>query len=410
MFSRFGTLLAIALFAQPLVSQQLALHDGDKVLFYGDSITAQRFYTRYFEDCVLTRYPGLHITFVNAGVPGDTVYGGYTGDQATRLQRDVFPQEPTVITVMLGMNDGYYVPFQQKYFNVFTGGYQALLAAIEKSLPDARITLITPTPYDEVTHGTEFAHYNEVVSRHAAFERGFAASSHLPVSDFYGVVAKLTTEGAKKNPSLAALLIPDRIHPAEAAHWVMAAELARSWGMSPVVSRTEIDGANASILASDNTRISALEKTTGGLRWTQADGALPLPLPLENEMMQFVLDISELKAMDQQILRVTNLSGNEYLLKIDEKPIATFGREQLAGGVNLALYPTPMVNQAKEIDGIELQRTQLDQANFVLTIDDPHSASDGAVTKSIETKEADLETKQRKVSQPRPHTFELIPK
>lgn len=127
-----------------------------------------------FEPAIRTRYPGLHITFVNSGVPGDTVYGGYTGDQATRLQRDVFPQQPTVITVMLGMNDGYYVPFEQKYFNVFTAGYRALLAAMQKNLPAARITLLTPTPYDEVTHGTEFTHYNEVVGRHAGFVRGFA--------------------------------------------------------------------------------------------------------------------------------------------------------------------------------------------------------------------------------------------
>src|ERR1700721_3006325 len=50
-----------------------SLHDGETVVFYGDSITAQRFYTRFVEDFVLTRYPTLHIRFVNAGVPGDTI-------------------------------------------------------------------------------------------------------------------------------------------------------------------------------------------------------------------------------------------------------------------------------------------------------------------------------------------------
>src|SRR5215469_4949123 len=144
-----NTIALLACLVSSLVTanaQGPALHDGDRVVFYGDSITAQRFYTRFVEDFLLTRYPGMHISFVNAGVPGDTVYGGYTGDQATRLKRDVFPQQPTVITVMLGMNDGYYVPFEQKYFNIFTGGYQALLAAMQENLPAARITLITPTP------------------------------------------------------------------------------------------------------------------------------------------------------------------------------------------------------------------------------------------------------------------------
>ena len=410
MLSKFRALLAIMLLAQPLLSQQFALHDGDRVLFYGDSITAQRFYTRFVEDFVLTRYPGLHVTFVNAGVPGDTVYGGYTGDQATRLKRDVFPQPPTVITVMLGMNDGYYVPFEQKYFNIFTGGYQALIAAMQKNLPAARITLITPTPYDEVTHGTEFAGYNDVVSRHAAFVRGFAASSHLPISDFYDAVAKLAAAGARKNSSLSSLLIPDRIHPAEAAHWVMAAELARTWGARPVVSRVELNGSSASVLVSEDSRISELQKSTSGLRWTQADNALPLPLPLENEMMHFVLEISDLAAMDQQILRVINLPADEYVLKIDEKTIATFSRDQLAGGVNLALYETPMVNQAKEVDGIELKRMQLDQAAFILTIDDPKSMTDREGTKPIEAKNAAWLQQQQEACQPRLHRFELAAK
>jgi len=47
----------------------------------------------------------------------------------------------------------------------------------------------------------------------------------------------------QKNTSLAALLVPDRIHPSEASHWVMAAALARTWGVSPIISSVEIDAA-----------------------------------------------------------------------------------------------------------------------------------------------------------------------
>jgi lysophospholipase L1-like esterase len=408
---KWFVLLMGLLIGQPLLSygQKLALHDGDRVVFYGDSITAQRFYTRFVEDFVLTRYPNLQVTFINAGVPGDTVWGGYTGDQATRLKRDLFPWKPTVVTVMLGMNDGYYVPFEQKYFDIYTKGYRELLAAIESNVPDARITLLTPTPYDEVTHGTEFAHYNESVSRNAAFVRELAASSHLPMSDFYEAIANLASAGVKKNSSLAALLIPDRIHPSEMAHWVMAAELARRWGMSPIVSRVSLDGSRATVLSSENTRVDAIARKNGGLSWTQADNALPLPLPLENEMMQFVLDVSDLAAMDQQVLQISDLPAPHYVLKIDGKSIGGFSREQLAKGINLALYATPMENQAKGVDGIELKRAQLDQANFVLTIDDPKSAVDAAVTKSIEAKEAALLQEERKECQPHPHTFEVLP-
>jgi hypothetical protein len=34
------------------------------------------------EEFILTRYPTLHVRIVNAGVPGDTTYGGYAGAMA----------------------------------------------------------------------------------------------------------------------------------------------------------------------------------------------------------------------------------------------------------------------------------------------------------------------------------------
>ena len=118
--------------------QEFALHDGDRVVFYGDSITAQRLYTRFMEDFVLTRYPQMHVTFWNAGIPGDTVYGGYTGDLPARLKRDVFPHQPTVITIMLGMNDGYYMAFNQKYLDIYKEGYRKLLDAIQSGAPSGK--------------------------------------------------------------------------------------------------------------------------------------------------------------------------------------------------------------------------------------------------------------------------------
>jgi lysophospholipase L1-like esterase len=102
-----SSLLAVGILASEAVhAQNFALHNHDSVVCYGDSITAQRFYTKLTEEFVLTRYPALHVRFYNAGVPGDTVFGGYAGAMPQRVQRDVEPFHPTMITVMLGMNDG----------------------------------------------------------------------------------------------------------------------------------------------------------------------------------------------------------------------------------------------------------------------------------------------------------------
>jgi lysophospholipase L1-like esterase len=390
-------------------SQQLALHEGDRVVFYGDSITAQRLYTRFVEDFFLTRYPQMHVMFWNAGVPGDTVYGGYTGDMPTRLKRDVLPHQPTVITIMLGMNDGYYMEFNQKYLDIYKEGYRKLLDTLQSGVPMARLTLISPTPYDEITHGTEFAHYDEVVRRHSAFVKELAASSHLAFSNFYQIETDLLNEGTRKNPSLAPLLIPDRIHPGEASHWVMAAALARSMGLSPVVCSVQLDAVNGRTIATENTEIVDLKASAGTLQWTQTDNALPLPLPLDDEMIQFVLDISDIAAMDRQLLSVSSLPAERYTLKIDGHKIASFTREQLSSGVNLALYATPMESQAKGVDGIELKRTKLDEARYILAVEDAKIDNASNVTNAIETKDAALVAEQRKAAQPKPHRFELSP-
>jgi len=395
--------------APPCHSQQPALHDGDRVVFYGDSITAQRLYTRFVEDFVLTRYPQMHVAFWNAGIPGDTVYGGYTGDMPARLKRDVLPHQPTVVTIMLGMNDGYYMAFNPKYLEVYEDGYRKLLDALQSQIPAARVTLISPTPYDEVTHGTEFADYNEVITRHAAFVKELATTAPLGFSDFNQVETGLLSRGTQKNKSLAALLIPDRIHPAEASHWALAAALAQSWGLSPVVSSMQIDTPLKKTAETENTQVSDLTLQDGTLRWTQIDNALPLPLQLDDGMIQFVLSISGLEAMDLQLLRVNGLPAARYTLAIDGKKIASFAREQLAAGVNLALYSTPMENQAKGVDAIELKRTRLDEARFLLAIEDPKTGNDAGTLSALEAKDTALAEEQRKLAQPKLHRFELSP-
>ncbi len=402
-------LIVLAMCAVRTHGQEIPLHENDRVVFYGDSITAQRLYTRFVEDFVLTRYPQIHVTFWNGGIPGDTVYGGYTGDMPTRLKRDLVPHKPTVVTIMLGMNDGYYMEFNQKYFETYKEGYRRLLDAIHSGTPAARVTLISPTPYDEFTHGTEFAHYNEVVSRHSAFVKELAASSHLGFSDFNQVETDLLNAGAQKDRSLAALLIPDRIHPAEASHWLMAAKLARSWGLSPIVSSLQIDATMGKTVTTENTQVTDLKVADGILQWTQTDNALPLPLLLDDAMIQFVLSVSDLAAINQQLLRVNGLPAARYMLGIDDHKIASFTREQLATGVNLALLATPMQSQAKGVDGIELKRTRLDEAHFILAIEDPKAPHAAEVTYPIEEEDARLIAEQRKLAQPKPHRFELAP-
>jgi lysophospholipase L1-like esterase len=394
-------------------SQQFALKDGDTVVFYGDSITAQRLYTRDVEEFVLTRYPALHIHFVNAGVPGDSVTGGYAGAMAERVQRDVAPFHPAMITVMLGMNDGGYGFGGAEIEPNFKNGYGALLDALHKAAPNAAFTLITPTPYDEITHGTDFPGYAHIIDKLADDVPAMGAAlqsqggKDVLIADFHRPVTEALEQARTEFPQLAPLLIPDRIHPGESGHWIMAAALMAAWHVNPVVSRVVLNGSTGAVIDKDRTTVTSVAKSADGLSWTQLDEALPLPLDFNNAMTPVLVKVSDIAQLDQEILRVESLGPARFELTIDGKAVATFSGEELEHGVNLALYKTPMVDQARGIDWDEERRSSLDLARFIVLAEVKQSPTSSVAEDKLVEGEDEKETAARKDHDPKPHKFQL---
>ncbi len=329
-----------------------ALHDGDRVTFYGDSITEQREYTEDVEEFVLTRYPAWQVSFHNAGVGGDKVSGGGGGPIDLRLDRDVFAWRPNVITVMLGMNDFYYRPDEPGIYSTFTDGYKHLVESLKKNDPGARITLIEPSPYDDVTRAS--IGFNGVLLKYSAFVGQLAREEDVQVADFNTPVVAVVKAISAESPALAPQVIPDRVHPQQGGHWIMAESLLKSWQASPLVTFVAIDADAKAIASGENTSVTSLTgakgKTTSKISWTQADKALPLPFPpLEvDPVLGLVLKNSDIvAALDQETLQVRALTPGNYDLSIDGRKIGSFTAAQLTNGINLATLETPMLEQAR---------------------------------------------------------------
>jgi lysophospholipase L1-like esterase len=385
-----------------------ALRNGDRVVFYGDSITAQRLYTRFTEDFVVSRYPEMHIDFFNAGVSGDTVEGGHGGDMETRVRRDVLPLHPTVVTIMLGMNDGRYTTEYDKNFAAYADGYRHLVAALRASLPDVRLYLIRPSPYDEIAHPPLIAGYNSVMLRYGQFVADLGRELGIAVIDFNQPLTAALQAGMRIDPAMAGSLLPDRIHPSPAAHWIMAAALAEAWHLDPVVSSVTIDAQAAKIAGEERSTVRQVAIANGAVSWTQLDRAVPLPLELNDTMTQFLLKISDLGAVDQEMLRVSGLTAPHYTLLIDGQKVGSFTREDLNSGVNLALIQTPIEQGAKAVDWTSDDRAKLSSTRFDLVTESETIPSRQEANAALDVLDRDMIDSEYKSAQPKAHAFELV--
>ncbi len=451
-------LLSLALLLVALTSPAMAashkffLKNGDRVCFYGDSITEQRFYPADVQTYVLTRFPNLHVQFVDAGVGGDRVGGGWAGPINVRLKRDVYPFKPNVVTIMLAMNDAGYQPFNKKLYHIFTKGYEHIIRALKRHLPNVRIVLLGTSPYDDVTQKVGFpGGYNAVLIRYNAFVQRLAAKNHLLYVDFNTPMVNVLKKAEKINPSLAKKIIPGRVHPSAAAEMMMAQALLKAWGAPATVTNVTINAASVNVSRAVNTKISGLKSTDGALAWTQLDGSLPMPIiALHEKWPQFpswnlflppqpnpkytnpaTALIDKLSGfthqLDREMLTVKGLSAAQYKLLIDGKPVGQFTARQLSAGVNLSRYFTPMLWQAYHVNNLVWEQIQTHfvawhkvQTSFqnyvwgkklpVSTENDPAVARNvRRVVKYLDRIQHAIVKREYQANQPDPHHYQLIP-
>ena len=411
---RLRKLFLLAAAAGSLFARDFALRDGDRVVFYGDSITDQRLYTTFTETYVVTRFPRLNVTFVHSGWGGDRVSGGGGGPVDVRLWRDVLPYSPTVLTIMLGMNDGHYRAYDQATFDEFAAGYKHIVDVCKRQLPGIRITAIQPSPYDDVTRPPTFeGGYNAVLVRYGDFLKQLAQEESLGLADLNTPIVDALRKANAADAAAAVKLLPDRIHPGPAVHLLMAEALLKSWNAPALVSDVELDAGRKEAVRQHNAHVSAVTGSARGLSWTQLDDALPMPVNQGDALTALAARSSDvIETLDQQPLKVRGLAAGRYALKIDGEPAGTFTAEQFATGVNLATLPTPMERQAARVHQLTLRHDNLHTARWRQVQVPMEKDAAPHLLKALDALdelETDVIREQRAAALPVAHRFEVAP-
>ena len=406
----FRPLVLVLALSAGLFAQDFALKSGDRVVFYGDSITDQRLYTVLTETFVHTRYPKLDVSFVHSGVGGDRVTGGWAGPIELRLKRDIAPYKPAMVTIMLGMNDGDYHPFEQATMDRYTSGYERLIQLLKLEAPGARITLIQPSPFDEVTRPPmKHGGYNTSLVKMSEYLATLAAREHFLLADFNTPVVKMLEKANAEDFEIAQKIIPDRVHPGNSGHLIMAEQLWKAWHADGEVSSVEIPETGQSHVRKATVADLKLGDT---ISWTSTEESLPMPVDMNDPATDLAVRSAGFNEdFNHEGLKVPGLKAGYWALRIDGQQVKVFTAEELASGVNLAALQTPMWKQARAVQVLVQKRSDTHNIRWrsiEVPMADDKLTQTGPAMAALDALDQELAARIQVEAQPKPHHFELV--
>ncbi len=378
------------------------LKAGDRMVFLGDSITEGRVYTRYVMNYFALRYPGLEVSFRNAGWYGDTA-----PNALKRLERDVLSLKPTVVSICLGMNDaGYRLPFNQPTYRQYLAGMSGLVAALK--MAGVKPVLLTPGCVDLDRQPGYARDYNATLGRYAEGVKELAREQDVPVFDLHALMLEVQTRA--KADDQAYTMIPDGCHPSPPGHAVIAYALLKALQCADLPSGLEIDAA-AGRIKPDRCRVADLKVAADTVSFTRADEALPAWVdPNATNAFKYYPFQQEL---NRYLFKVAGLKAGNWALAVQGTLVGTFTGEQLAAGLDLALLPGPWQQLGAEVN--RLAREQEDQYFYLwrrlsaVVAPKGKEAEQQAVLKQVRDKIAALEAARIKAAAgDRSWTWQLV--
>ncbi|MCU1312394.1 MAG: lipolytic enzyme family, partial [Acidobacteriaceae bacterium] len=211
-------------------------------------------------------------------------------------------------------------------------------------------------------------------------------------------------------------LIPDRVHPGEGVHWVMAKAVLEAWHAPSLVSSVSIDATRGKTSDTKNATVSEIrrDKKSGSIEWTTLESALPLPLPSSatDPVTDIALEASGIEqALDQETLTVTGLAAGSYALAIDGQPVGSFASDALAHDINLARIATPMLRQSQTLAWETEHRNNLERQLYRVAVGTSQhlESAPPAEQQALQQAVATSIAQQQKDAQPVARRFVLTP-
>ena len=347
---------------------------GDRVVFAGNSITEAGFYELYIWQYYQLHFPNERITVLNGGIGGDVA-----GQILNRFDLDIVRLKPSVVVLTFGMNDSRYFEYfntpqekvRQEAVETALKSYQQLEERL-KALPGTRKILMTSSPFDETMAGSnnKFTGKYKTMLAIAAFQEQAAKRNNWGFVDLLKQMTALNQRGQQKDSTFT-LTGPDRIHPGNAGHMVMAWLFLKAQGMADkVVADVSVDAKTGKLKRSVNSTVTGIKTANGQISFDYLAKSLPFPADSNarlwgNPQKQYeALNVIPFtKEMNQELLTVAGLAKNkQYELCIDGQSVGAWRGGEFSKGINLAVISsTPQYRQARQVAELNLEYRDLEQ-------------------------------------------------
>jgi hypothetical protein len=137
---------------------------------------------------------------------------------------------------------------------------------------------------------------------------------------------------------------------------------------------------------------------------------LPLPLLRNNAVTALLLEITDIeRALNQEPLRILSLAAGQYSLQIDGHEIGEFSADELAAGVNLAEYNTPMRQQAQRVSWMVRDRDEAHYIHLRMRVRNADTGAEDGGADRMQAFEDSLEDAIYAQATPVEHRFEVKP-
>ena len=218
-------------------ASSLVLKKGDRVAVVGDSITEQKLYSRYIEDYLVACVPDLDLRVVQLGWGGERA-PGFSG----RMDNDLMPLKPAVVTTCYGMNDGSYRAYEPSIGNAYRQAMKDIITRLKAA--GATVIVGSPGAVDTFTFrnpNTPPRVYNANLACLRDIDRSLAAEAGMPFANVHDAMV-IAMERAK--PVLGEaydVCGGDGFHPQPNGHIVMAYAFLKAMGFDGNLGAIAVD-------------------------------------------------------------------------------------------------------------------------------------------------------------------------